>query len=230
MITINENENEKGFHSQIDKANQFGENARISEECNEVAIFGTSDSTNVGTRSIVKNRFLLTISTLSVIVIFALSLSLTREENKYSVILNDEGVEKMMDFYKNDVKPDLMMMDYLSLIVDNPQALYGKLAESECESEILDFVKNNKKFALEMYHSRIAMMLSEANVKNNQLYFVSNYVRHPTTTNQQDLGIERMLMRNMFAYKIYETLTVPDEINNDIEIMFHEMYNGYQKT
>jgi len=148
--------------------------------------------------------------------------------NKYSFLLENADIKKVVEKYNSTIKTDSTLMDYANVIVDSPQNLYKILVESECDPEILSFVKNNKDLTLALVHFNILTTAINSGVtKDNEFIIVANYVKSPNglgaATNQMELGMEKTFMREMTAYKLYEMFTEPGGMKKRVEEMFHSM-------
>lgn len=169
-------------------------------------------------------RHLMSITIVIVGVLFLTTSSYAK--NKYDVMLKNEGIQKQIKIYENKIKPTPLLMDYLNAIVSSPKSLYKALEEHDCDKEILAFVKKNKSFTMKLVHVRIVILISELKIKDNQILFVTNYIRSPramAATNAQEMGMETAMMREMPAFKLYEVFTAPGGLKEQVEEMFHSV-------
>jgi len=169
-------------------------------------------------------RHLMSITIILLGVLFLTTSSYAK--NKYDVMLKDEGIQKQIKLYENKVKTTPLYMDYLNAIVSSPKSLYKALDKHDCDKEILEFVKKNKSFTMKLAHIRIVIILSKLEVNDNQMIFVTNYIRSPkamAATNAQEMGMETAMMREMPAFKLYELFTKPGGMKEQVEEMFHAM-------
>lgn len=231
MTTIEETENANLFQRLKGQTIKLNEKVKISEKINKASTTVKSDYQGSGVKGLIKNKYF--IGAVSVLIVVpVLAFALLGGGNKYSFLLDGEQVKKAPAVYKSEIKSEPIFMDYLNQIADTPQRLYSKLKESECEPDILTFVKDNKELALMLLHFRVIGMLGGAKVQNAELVFVTNYIKSPTAlaaTNQQELGMETSIMRNMMAYKIYELFTAPTGLKEQFEEMFHQ-FAEYNKN
>ena len=147
-------------------------------------------------------------------------------KNKYDVMLKKEGIQKQINYYETKIKPTPLLMDYLNAIISSPKSLYKALDEHECDKEILSFVKKNKSFTMKLVHIRITILLSELKVNDNQLMFVTNYIKSPramAATNAQEMGLETMYMREMPAFRMYEIFKAPGGLKEQVEDIFRSV-------
>jgi predicted Zn finger-like uncharacterized protein len=208
-----------------DQAGELRDRAELSKRLNETTSVIKDDFERGGIKGLIRNKYFITAS--AVLFTFTLlAVILFSGGNKYSFLLDDTGVKKIVSLYKKEIKTNQRIMDYLNLIVSNPQDLYEILQESECDPEILEFAKSNKELTLVMLHHLIIMGLYEAKVTDQELFFVTNYVKSPTAmaaTNQIEMGMETEYMRAFTSYQIYEQMTAPGGIKDNIEDLFHRL-------
>ena len=144
----------------------------------------------------------------------------------YDFLLKDKSIQNIVRTYEKDIKTSPIIMDYLNAIISSPTRLYNELVEHDCDKEILKFVKENKSFTKTLVHIRLILAMNDSGVKDNELIFVTNYIKSPTAlaaTNQQEMGMETALMRGMVTFKLYEMFTTPGGFKDQVETMFHSM-------
>lgn len=147
-------------------------------------------------------------------------------KSKYDVMIEDKGMQKLINIYDNQVKTSPLAMNYLNEIISSPEVLYRKLVEYDCNPEILKFVKHNKLYTLKLAHIWIILVLNKTGIDDAQMVFVTNYIRSPramAATNAQEMGMETMYMRQMPAFLAYEMYTKPGGLKDLVEQIFEDV-------
>jgi DNA-binding transcriptional MerR regulator len=152
------------------------------------------------------------------------------ENNKYAKIFTKNEQETLINLYKSNLKTNYIIMDYVNLYVDSPQTLYQELAKSECDPEILEFVKHNKEFTLAYLHIVILKVAFKEGPTDAEVAFITSYIKSPTAlaaTSQMELTMETQLMRESLLFSLWEKVTAPGGFKEVIEAEFYNQYETH---
>lgn len=146
--------------------------------------------------------------------------------NKYSELISSSDNDKAVETYNNKVRNNPLFMDYLNLVIANGDDLVAKLETAGCDKEILKAIKANKERVIALLHLGIIVGLAQQDVKDNEFFLVTGYIKSPKEMDYDKRQVKTMMMRNMVSYNMWEIYQDPVKLK---DIIVDNMFNCNDK-
>ena len=167
------------------------------------------------------------ITIIAMVVILAMVIpSISFGGNKYDKIITNPKFSDMYNTYKEAMDHPIFK-EYVGLVIETPGGMYNRLEEAECNQELLNFYKNNTRFAYDLVGAIVILSLAQtAWSGDGELVMVSAFIRSEQGMrigNAYQMQMEAMIMREMPAYQVYEKFYDPEHLKYVVEGIFNLM-------